>query len=149
MGFDLSQQSVDVGGEHVIESNILSGMLQFDFNIIRAIDFRHVTTANMLGFNNKNESDGIAERSYINESAILYIPEYSIEIEGGNKTKEEFLAEINAELAAKPIKNHLVMDTSGEKIRMGVKNISDISTAHNFEITFDKINFNWIFYMFC
>tara|TARA_Y100000817_G_scaffold251680_1_gene204157 strand:+ start:3374 stop:6619 length:3246 start_codon:yes stop_codon:yes gene_type:complete len=138
MGFDLSQQSVEVGGEHVIESNILSGMLQFDFNIIRAIDFRHVTTANMLGFNNKNESDGIAERSYINESAILYIPEYSIEIEGGNKTKEEFLAEINAELAAKPIKNYLVMDTSGQQIRMGVKNISDISTAHNFEITFDS-----------
>jgi len=95
----------------------------------------------MLGFHHKNENDGIAESNYISISTsdVLYIPEYPIKIDGGNKTKEDFLSEINDKLSATPIKNYLIMDMSGQKIRIRVKDISGVlSDHHNFEITFDS-----------
>ena len=141
MGFDLNNSSILDGTNNIIESNrTLPDILQFYFNINRGVDFRHVDTANMLGFYRKNnENDGIAESNYISTSNILYIPEYSIEITGGNKKEEELLSEINDKLSATPIKNYLIMDMSGQKIRIKVKNISGVvSDHHNFEITFDS-----------
>jgi len=136
MGFDLTNSSVLNNAKHVIESNrTLSDTLQFYFNINRGVDFRHVSTANMLGFYHKNENDGIAESNYISPSNILYIPEYSIKIDGGNKTKDEFLSEINGEL--KKINENLIMDMSGEKIRIRI-DVDNPASNHNFEITFDS-----------